>query len=100
MTSELIQALAGNAGAVVLLGLMLIWYLPQRDRRHAETVRRIVEDQRSAIAALERAIDRNSQVLAAHSRACFVRTLSDGGMLPADALMAAEQQIPVSEKSV
>jgi len=107
MTEQLIVALTGSGGAMIVLFLLLFWYMPKRDQRHTETMRRINAENRALVEGLveshERsqdrmaaALDRNSKVLGMHSRACLVRTLCGSGMDPQAAMREAEQQIPLS----
>jgi len=117
MTTEILTALAGNAGAIILLGVMLMVIQPAMekrhrrereaaDRRHAETIERIVESGRLSreqveashkenTQALAAALDANTEVLRSHSRSCMLRTLTGSGMPTAEAMRETERQIPM-----
>jgi|GEM_PF-2904050 len=107
MTEQLIVALTGSGGAMIVLFLLLFWYMPKRDQRHTETMRRINDENRGlvkelvdsherSLGRLSAALERNTRVLSLHSRGRLVRTLTELGMDPQAAMREAEQQIPLS----
>lgn len=104
MTTEILSMLAGNAGAIVLLGAVLLVVLPSMekrhrrereatDRRHEETIKRIVESGTEQTQTLCAEINRNTRAVIGHSKACMVRTLTASGMAPDEAIRETERQI-------
>lgn len=94
MNTELLQLLAGNAGAIVLLGAVLLFYLPQRDKAQERVIKNIVSANERALKDLSLAIMNNTKTLGSHSRACLVRTLTASGLPAGEAMQSARDQIP------
>lgn len=72
MDIDVLQLLVYGGPAAVLLGVVLIWYLPLKEKKHSETIHRIHNEDH---AQLHKIIERNSARILQLARAVLIASL-------------------------
>lgn len=90
MEIDVLQLLVYGGPSAVLLGVLLIWYLPMKDKRHSETIKRIHNEDHGVLAA---EIATNSRCVQQLARAVLVAELTRQGAELSSAELTAQRII-------
>jgi len=89
-TIEMLQLLVYGGPGMVLFGIFIFWYLPNKEKRHADTIQRIHSEDHSR---LEEIIERQARQIRELGRDVLISALVSQGVPDTEAELRAKRII-------